>query len=73
MLFHRMEREPMSRDVHLCTVRYIGRLLPDVPRVEVEYMATQLNGEDVSRVKRYTKRKPLATLNIITNDTEPNG
>ncbi len=48
----------------MCTVRYIGRFLPDdpldVPRVVVEHLAAQLNTEDVSCMKRYTDRKPTA-------------
>ncbi|GGV86285.1 transposase [Streptomyces gelaticus] len=48
--------------LQMCTVRYIGRFLPDdpldVPWVVVEHLAVQLGIEDVSCVKRYTERKP---------------
>ncbi len=48
----------------MCTVRYIGRFLPDdpldVPWVVVEYLAEQLGIKDVSCVKQYTERKPTA-------------
>ncbi len=48
----------------MCTVRYIGRFLPDdpldVPWVVAEHLAAQLGIEDVSCVKRYTERKPTA-------------
>jgi hypothetical protein len=44
----------------MCTVRYIGRFLPDdpldVPWAVVEYLGI----EDVSCVKQYTERKPTA-------------
>jgi TnpA family transposase len=50
--------------LQMCTVRYIGRFLPDdpleVPWVVVEHLAAQLGIEDVSCVKRYTERKPTA-------------
>ncbi|MEU5845729.1 Tn3 family transposase [Saccharopolyspora shandongensis] len=50
--------------LQMCTVRYIGRFLPDdlldVPWVVVEHLAAQLDIEDVSCVKRYTERKPTA-------------
>ncbi|MFJ4859116.1 Tn3 family transposase [Streptomyces sp. NPDC088730] len=50
--------------LQMCTVRYIGRFLPDdpldVPWVVVEHLAVQLGIEDVSCVKRYTERKPTA-------------
>ncbi|WP_404799980.1 DUF4158 domain-containing protein [Actinoalloteichus fjordicus] len=44
----------------MCTVRYIGRFLPDDPRDApwpvVEHQAAQLGIEDPSVVKRYTER-----------------
>ena len=50
--------------LQMCTVRYIGRFLPDdpldVPWVVVEYLAEQFGIEDVSCVKQYTERKPTA-------------
>ncbi|CAL9436346.1 Tn3 family transposase Tn3 [Streptomyces sp. enrichment culture] len=50
--------------LQMCTVRYIGRFLPDdpldVPWVVVEHLAAQLGIEDISCVKRYTERKPTA-------------
>lgn len=50
--------------LQMCTVRYIGRFLPDdpldVPWVVVEYLAEQLGIEDASCVKQYTERKPTA-------------
>jgi Domain of unknown function (DUF4158) len=50
--------------LQMCTVRYIGRFLPDdpldVPWVVVEYLPEQLGIEDVSCVKQYTERKPTA-------------
>ena len=48
----------------MCTVRYIGRFLPDdpldVPWAVVEYLGEQLGIKDVSCVKQYTERKPTA-------------
>nr|WP_245770103.1 DUF4158 domain-containing protein [Streptomyces radiopugnans] len=48
----------------MCTVRHIGRFLPDdpldAPWVVVEHLAAQLGIEDVSCVKAYTERKPTA-------------
>jgi TnpA family transposase len=50
--------------LQMCTVRYIGRFLPDdpldVPWVVIEHIAEQLGIEDVSCVKAYTERKPTA-------------
>lgn len=50
--------------LQMCTVRYIGRFLPDdpldVPWAVVEYLGDQLGIEDVSCVKQYTERKPTA-------------
>ncbi|MGW6483970.1 Tn3 family transposase [Streptomyces sp. NPDC055059] len=50
--------------LQMCTVRYIGRFLPDdpldVPWVVIEHLAAQLGIEDVACVKRYTERKPTA-------------
>lgn len=50
--------------LQMCTVRYIGRFLPDdpldVPWAAVEYLGEQLDIEDVSCVKQYTERKPTA-------------
>ncbi|MEU7028938.1 Tn3 family transposase [Streptomyces sp. NPDC046275] len=50
--------------LQMCTVRYIGRFLPDdpldVPWTVVEHIAEQLGIEDASCVKRYTERKPTA-------------
>jgi TnpA family transposase len=50
--------------LQMCTVRYIGRFLPDdpldVPWAVVEYLGEQLGVEDVSCVKQYTERKPTA-------------
>ncbi|MFI5635042.1 DUF4158 domain-containing protein [Streptomyces sp. NPDC051664] len=50
--------------LQMCTVRYIGRFLPDdpldVPWAVVEYLGEQLGIEDVSCVKQYTERKPTA-------------
>ncbi|MER6639634.1 Tn3 family transposase [Streptomyces microflavus] len=50
--------------LQMCTVRYIGRFLPDDPldapwRV-VEHLAVQLGIEDASVVKRYTERPKTA-------------
>ncbi len=46
--------------LQMCTVRYIGRFLPedplDVPWPVVEHLAAQLGIEDPSCVKRYTER-----------------
>ncbi|WP_405393899.1 Tn3 family transposase [Streptomyces gougerotii] len=50
--------------LQMCTVRYIGRFLPDdpldVPWAVVEYLGEQLGIEDVSCVKQYNERKPTA-------------
>jgi len=50
--------------LQMCTVRYIGRFLPDdpldVPWTVIEHVAEQLDIEDASCVKRYTERKPTA-------------
>ncbi|MBT2385523.1 DUF4158 domain-containing protein [Streptomyces sp. ISL-11] len=50
--------------LQMCTVRYIGRFLPDdpleVPWAVAEYLGEQLGIEDVSCVKQYTERKPTA-------------
>ncbi|WP_331728433.1 DUF4158 domain-containing protein (plasmid) [Streptomyces atratus] len=50
--------------LQMCTVRFIGRCLPDdpldVPWVVIEHIAEQLGIEDVSCVKAYTERKPTA-------------
>ncbi|MFJ9181379.1 Tn3 family transposase [Streptomyces sp. NPDC102360] len=50
--------------LQMCTVRYIGRFLPDdplgVPWPVVEHLAEQLGIEDVSDVKRYTERPKTA-------------
>lgn len=44
----------------MCTVRYIGRFLPDAPLDVPWVVAGQLGIADVSCVKRYTERKPTA-------------
>lgn len=50
--------------LQMCTVRFIGRFLPDdpldVPWAVVEHIGEQLGIEDVSCVKAYTDRKPTA-------------
>jgi hypothetical protein len=50
--------------LEMCTVRYIGRFLPDdplgVPWPVVEHLAEQLGIEDVAVVKRYTERPKTA-------------
>ncbi|MFJ6438571.1 Tn3 family transposase [Streptomyces sp. NPDC091416] len=50
--------------LQMCTVRFIGRFLPDdpldVPWPVIEHIAEQLGIEDVSAVKQYTERKPTA-------------
>jgi hypothetical protein len=50
--------------LRMCTVRHIGRFLPDdpldAPWVVVEHPAAQFGIEDVSCVKAYTERKPTA-------------
>ncbi|MFB8117971.1 DUF4158 domain-containing protein [Streptomyces sp. NPDC055962] len=50
--------------LQMCTVRYIGQLLPDdplnAPRPVVEHLAAQLGIEDASVVKRYTERPKTA-------------
>ncbi len=50
--------------LQMCTVRYIGRFLPDdpldVPWVVIEHIAQQFGVEDVSAIKRYTERQPTA-------------
>lgn len=50
--------------LQMCTVRFIGRFLPDdpldVPWPVIEHIAEQLGIEDVSAVKQYTEGKPTA-------------
>ncbi|MCG5121578.1 Tn3 family transposase [Streptomyces sp. T7(2022)] len=50
--------------LQMCTVRYIGRFLPDdpldAPWPVVEHLAAQLGIEDPSVVKRYTERPKTA-------------
>ncbi|MFB9681770.1 DUF4158 domain-containing protein [Streptosporangium vulgare] len=50
--------------LRMCTVRYIGRFLPDdpldAPWPVVEHLAAQLGIEDPSVVKRYTERPKTA-------------
>jgi TnpA family transposase len=50
--------------LQMCTVRYIGRFLPDdpldAPWPVVEHLAGQLGIEDASVVKRYTERPKTA-------------
>nr|WP_245970792.1 DUF4158 domain-containing protein [Streptomyces rishiriensis] len=50
--------------LQMCTVRYIGRFLPDdpldAPWPVVEHLAAQLGVEDPSVVKRYTERPKTA-------------
>jgi hypothetical protein len=50
--------------LQMCTVRYIGRFLPDdpleAPSPVVEHLAAQLGIEDPSVVKRYTERPKTA-------------
>ncbi|AIS01434.1 hypothetical protein SGLAU_27480 [Streptomyces glaucescens] len=50
--------------LQMCTVRYIGRLLPDdpldAPWPVIEHLAEQLGIEDASVVKRYTERPKTA-------------
>ncbi|WSW32547.1 DUF4158 domain-containing protein [Streptomyces canus] len=50
--------------LQMCTVRYIGRFLPDdplsVPWSVLEHLAEQLGIEDVSVVKRYPERPKTA-------------
>lgn len=50
--------------LQMCTVRYIGRFLPDdpleAPWPVVEHLVAQLGIEDASVVKRYTERPKTA-------------
>ncbi|MGA6152067.1 DUF4158 domain-containing protein [Stenotrophomonas sp. NPDC087984] len=49
--------------LQMCTVRYIGLFLEDplaVPWPVVEHLATQLEIEDASQIKRYTERQMTA-------------
>ncbi|WTO41785.1 DUF4158 domain-containing protein [Streptomyces chartreusis] len=56
----RGEHNRLGFALQMCTVRYIGRFLPDdpldVPWVVIEHIAEQLDIEDVSSIKQYTER-----------------
>ncbi|MER6923781.1 Tn3 family transposase, partial [Streptomyces spiralis] len=60
----RTKHHQLGFAVQMCTVRYIGRFLPDdplaVPWPVVEHLAVQLGIEDPSCVKRYTERPKTA-------------
>nr|WP_307128910.1 DUF4158 domain-containing protein [Streptomyces sp. B1I3] len=74
-----VDRDPIAlrRSTHhqfgfalqMCTVRYIGRFLPDdpldAPWPVVEHLAAQLGIEDPSVVKRYTERPKTAETALL--------
>ncbi|MGW0103339.1 DUF4158 domain-containing protein [Nocardia sp. NPDC003354] len=60
----RTKHHQLGFALQMCTVRYIGRFLPEdppaVPWPVVEHLAAQLGIEDPSCVKRYTERAKTA-------------
>lgn len=62
----RPEHHQLGFALQMCTVRYVGRFLPDdpvdVPWPVVEHLAAQLGIKDPSCVKRYTERSKCPSI-----------